>query len=57
MLYRIWYKKEIKAKSLKEAIRQADKVKPKFTSVETEEPKPQDFSPAIGFQYHNEDEV
>lgn len=54
--YIIWYKKEVEAKNLKNAIVKERRIKPSFHSLEeVKESETEQGISAIGFQYYPED--
>ena len=54
--YTIWYKKEIEAKNIKQAIDKDKKIKPVFHSIEENKEEIQQGASAIGFKYYPNDE-
>jgi len=58
MKYIFWYKTEITAKSLQGAITKERKTKAKLDGINTEEePTVKIGTPAIGFEYYNQEEL
>ena len=48
--YKFWYKKEVEAKHLQEALRKEKSVKIRLDSVIEEDEKNENLAPAIGFK-------
>lgn len=55
MRYIVWYKKELEAKDIRQAVVKEMKIKPTFHSIEEVKEEVRDGMPAIGFNYYPEE--
>lgn len=53
--YIVWYKKEIEAKNLKQAINKETKIKPDFHAIEEDKEEIKQGASAIGFETYEEE--